>query len=96
MGCSPWGHKESDMTEVTEHANMNICFQLLTVTIGVSFLSSHAISLERSLWPLYSKYPTPYDAVAAVLLLSHVWLFVTSWTVAPPGSSVRGIFPVLE
>ena len=20
MGCSPWGHKELDMTEVTEHA----------------------------------------------------------------------------
>ena len=21
MGCSPWGHTESDMTEVTEHAH---------------------------------------------------------------------------
>ena len=21
MGCSPWGHKESDMTEVTQHAH---------------------------------------------------------------------------
>ena len=72
------------MTEVTEHADMHICFQLLTVTIGVSFLGSHAVSLERSLWPLYSKCPTPYDAIAAVLLLSHVRLFVTPWTVAPP------------
>ena len=29
---------------------------------------------------------------ACVQLLSHVSLFETPWTVAPPGSSVRGIF----
>ena len=28
-----------------------------------------------------------------VCVLSRVWLFVTLWTVAPPGSSVHGIFP---
>ena len=46
MGCNPWGHKDLDMTEATEHANMHICFQLLMVTIGISFLSSDAIYLE--------------------------------------------------
>ena len=23
--CSPWGHKESDMTEATQHARMQPC-----------------------------------------------------------------------
>ena len=46
VGCNSWGHKELDTTEATEHANMCICFQLLMVTIGISFLSSDAISLE--------------------------------------------------
>ena len=39
--------------------------------------------LRRSSWPLYSKYPIPLAAVAAVVLLSHVWLFLTSWAIAP-------------
>ena len=30
--------------------------------------------------------------VQCVCVLSHVWLFITPWTVAPPGSSVHGIF----
>ena len=25
VGYSPWGHRESDMTEVTEHTHMHIC-----------------------------------------------------------------------
>ena len=26
VGCSPWGHKESDMTEATEHACTHLMF----------------------------------------------------------------------
>ena len=32
-----------------------------------------------------------YMGVCVLSCLSHVWLFVTLWTAAPPGSSVHGI-----
>ena len=95
MGCNPRGHKDSDTTEATEHANTHICFQLLMVTIGISFLSSDATSLERPPWSLSSKCPIPHAAVAAVLLLNQVRLFLTSWTVAPQAPLFMG-FPRQE
>ena len=95
MGCNPRGHKDSDTTEATEHANTHIFFQLLMVTIGISFLSSDATSLERPPWSLSSKCPIHHDAVAAVLLLNQVRLFLTSWTVAPQAPLFMG-FPRQE
>ena len=37
-------------------------------------------------------YITTMEYCVHAQVLSRVWLFVTPWTVAPPGSSVHGIF----
>ena len=59
MGYSPWGHKESDMTEqvstvrVTNHCNSRaknsvafICKKLLTIQLYLIFLGQNLFSLE--------------------------------------------------
>ena len=46
VGCSPWGHKESDMTEATEHTHTNAlrCF-LTALSVHVIFFSLGCFTL---------------------------------------------------
>ena len=48
MGCSPWGHKESDMTEHTHNHKINAKYELFYMILDIicdpskgSFPSSH-------------------------------------------------------
>ena len=78
MGSQRVGHDWSDWARKHVH--------LLSIINGYhwdKFSQLRCHLLRRSSWPLYSKYPIPYAAVAAVVLLSHVWLFLTSWAIAP-------------
>ena len=46
MGYSPWGHKESDTTEVTEHAHREHCILL---NIAHNFLLEHRLLLKSGI-----------------------------------------------
>ena len=80
--CSPWGHKELDMTEQlnwTEPSRplMNVCWkdeyilQFVHVTFWLEFRSSWLHSPDG--WVFITSH---------ACMLSHVRVFVTPWTVA--------------
>ena len=58
MGYSPWGHKESDTTEATEHAHMgHVCPGLYQGIFRASFAEQGHKSIINSV----SKAPTLYQ-----------------------------------
>ena len=78
MGYSPWGRRESD---VTEHAHKN-CYYLKKWTIifkNVCFFICHFL-LSRYC------YFCPYLFTGTLQLLSRIWFFVTPWTTAHQAS----------
>ena len=73
---SPWARKESDTTEVTEHARTQV---------GIS----RKIKQERKIMSTRQTGSSHYFITvllgyqfSSVQSLSHVWLFATSWTAA--------------
>ena len=63
-GLCPWGHKELDMTEATEHAHMHSTINMFhilnqaTSSLNIKIIS-HCLcmSLNPAQWFKYSKYP---------------------------------------
>ena len=54
VSCSPWGHKESDMTEGTEHACTHLMFsRFYSLTTSLSLCQVCTWSNLRHLLPLY-------------------------------------------
>ena len=39
VGYSPWGRKESDLTEMTEHAHMHLYYQQSSLQPRIAFMS---------------------------------------------------------
>ena len=39
VGYSPWGRKESDLTETTEHAHMHLYYQQSSLQQRIAFMS---------------------------------------------------------
>ena len=94
-GYSPWGHKELDMTEqlsTHKYINNSLCY-----TVGLCCLSILSVYANcKFLIHSSPSFSLPWQPVCSLGLsvsvlwsevkwksLSHVWLFVTPWTVQP-------------
>ena len=69
-GCGPWGRKESDRTEATEHALQDQVLYFLWIFFLSFFLSSMNISSSESNTPLKASL---YFFFLAVLSLQQNW-----------------------
>ena len=80
MGYSPWGHKESDMTEGLKNSNNNLSVTLCKVGLGST--------ASLSGWRLAP------GADSRVFLWPGPWISAPSWLTAasshPPQSSCSG------
>ena len=97
--CSPWGHKESDMTEwlnwtesfIVELRDMGYICQLLVICLAFDLVCPEDSSMDRE----FSLVHKASAVMCSVLLLSHfnhVWLFATPGTVARQAPLSMGFF----
>ena len=63
MGYSPWGHKESDTTEVTEHAHMHSSPKLPSHPGCHITLSKFPVVYSRPLLVFHFKYSIVYMSI---------------------------------
>ena len=102
LGCDTSLHlvSETDSHLQTYRLNFTLYFpfRLLNyvMNIGLLFITplpwfSWMNSLIQLIKMISKKSPKTFISIVSKCALSRVWLFVTTWTVTPPGSSVHGI-----